>query len=101
MEYIETLEETILKLHGCKAEYVGTVPVTETFQRKTVWEGDVEVFRILGHEQAKRCYAWSHETESGKCYLAVLEIPPIDSPQTAVQAAIVNEFKSKQKPEGG
>jgi hypothetical protein len=44
------------------------------------------------HPKAKRAYGWSHPT--GKDYkderLTVLEIPPVVSPQTAVQAEIVS-----------
>jgi len=104
MGYIETLKATILRLHGCQADHVKTVPVTETFQGKTVWQGNVEVFNIRGHPKALTCYAWAHASdkdEQGKRYVAVLAMPPVDSPQTAVKAAIVDEFKSKQKSEGG
>ena len=104
MEYIEALKATILRLHGCQADHIKTVPVTETFQDRIVWQGDVEVFNIRGHPKASTCYAWAHASGSddqGKRYVAVLAIPPVDSPQTAVKAAIVDEFKSKQKTEGG
>lgn len=94
MSYIEKLQETILRLHGCESDYIETVPVTETFQGKLVWQGDVEVFRIRGHPEAKQCYAWAHETDTGKRYVAVLEVPPVNSPQTAVKVAIVHEVKN-------
>src|SRR5262245_10320946 len=100
MGYIEKLQETILRLHGCESEHIATVPVTETFQGKTVWQGDVEIFRIRGHPKAKRCYAWAHEIDGGKRYVAVLGVPPVDSPQTAVEASIVDEFKKQQKIKG-
>ena len=48
----------------------------ETFQGKTVWEGDVEVFDLIGHPKAKRCYAWAYDVETGSRTLAVLELPP-------------------------
>jgi hypothetical protein len=50
-----------------------------------------------GHSKANRIYAWSHDTgdpENPKRYVTVLHIPPVVSPQTAVQAAIVQEYKS-------
>jgi hypothetical protein len=56
MGYIEELKETIVRLHGCKAEYFTTVPVTEIFQDKIVWQGDVEVFNLRWHPKAKRCW---------------------------------------------
>jgi hypothetical protein len=103
MEYIEALKDMILRLHDCKADHVETVSVTETCRDKTVWQGDVEVFHIRGHPKAKRCYAWAHASgkdDQGKRYVAVLELPPVDSPQNAVKAAIIEEFKNREKGKG-
>jgi hypothetical protein len=96
MSYIGELKKAIRDLHGCKAEHVESVPVREEFRGQVVWEGEVEVFNIRGHPKAKRAYAWSHDTENGKRYVAVLEIPPVDSANKAVKAAIVDEAR-KQK----
>jgi hypothetical protein len=82
MDYIEQLKEVIKNLHGVDAEYLETVPVTETFQGQTAWQGDVEVFKIRGHPIATRCYTWAHSAgadDRGKKYLAVLGLPPVDS----------------------
>jgi hypothetical protein len=67
----------------------------ETSQGKTVWEGTVFVFEIKGHAQAKRCYAWSSPQAGSakKRYYAALHIPPIDSPEKAVRAAMTREPK--------
>ena len=65
------------------------MPVVETFRGKIVWQGQVEVFALKGHPKAKRCYAWSHEEDGKRRYVAVLELPPVNSPVTAVRAAIV------------
>jgi hypothetical protein len=97
MDYIGELKKAIRQLHGCEAEHIETVPVQEVFQGKTVWQGEVEVFNIRGHPKAKRAYAWSHETDKGKRYVAVLELPPVDSAQKAVRAAIVDEAKKQQR----
>ena len=43
-DYIAELKAVFLKLHGCEADYVETVPVVEQFQGETIFEGDVEVF---------------------------------------------------------
>jgi hypothetical protein len=51
-------------MHGCKASYISTAPVTEVFEGKTVWEGDVEVFALSGHPRAQRCYAWALRSDS-------------------------------------
>lgn len=98
MSYIDELKEAIHNLHGCEADHVETVPVKEVFRGQTVWQGDVEVFNIRGHPKATRAYAWAHATgedDKGKRYVAVLEIPPVDSAQKAVRAAIVEEAKRK------
>ena len=65
------------------------------------WSGNVEIFNIRGHPTAKRCYAWSHAVGSGgrgKRFLAVLELPPVDSPQTAVKAVLSETKNAKRKP---
>jgi hypothetical protein len=96
MSYIRELREAIRKLHGCEALHAETVPIMESFQGQIVWQGEVEVFNLRGHPKANRAYAWAHETDNGKRYVAVLEIPPVNSAQSAVKAAIVDEAR-KQK----
>lgn len=91
MDYLAHLEAAILRLHGCKATHRQTVPVKEVFQDKTAWEGEVEVFDLTGHAKAKRCYVWGYPSEKEPDRLevvAVLEIPPVVSPETAVKVAI-------------
>jgi hypothetical protein len=98
--YIEKLQAIIRKLHGCSATYIETVPVHEEFQGETVWQGQVEVFQIEGHPIAKHAYAWGHLTDAENDrwrYVAVLELPPVDSPQTAVQANIMAEIKDAKR----
>lgn len=95
MDYIDELRDAIRKLHGCEADHVETVQVNETFQGRPVWQGEVEVFNIRGHPKAKRAYAWSHKTDKGERFVAVLELAPVDSAQKAVKAAIVEEAKRK------
>ena len=54
------------------------------------------MFDLTGHPKAKRAYAWMHldgPADSLDRYVAVLEIPPVVSAQTAVKAAIVAEIK--------
>lgn len=96
MDYLAEAKKAVEQSHGCTARHVETVPVIELFQGKTAWEGDVEVFAIEGHPRAKRAYAWGYPNENrdGKFdFVAVLEIPPVTSPQTAVKAAIVAQAK--------
>ncbi len=99
-DYIERLQNAIRDLHGCESQYLETVPVTETFQGKTVWQGDVEVFEIRGHPEATHAYVWSHRAGKGDKetrYITVLNVPPVDSPQTAVKAAVMSEIKNAKR----
>jgi len=98
MNPIEELTSVIYRLHGAKASHVHSVPVKEVFQGKTVWDGVVEVFDLTGHPKADRIYAWIHDTDDPskpKRHVTVLHVPPVVSPQTAVKAAIVQEFKER------
>jgi hypothetical protein len=72
------------------------VAVIEKFGEKTVWAGMVSVFILTGHSQAKKCYAWSSPIEGStkRRYYAILHIPPIDSPEKAVRASIVQDYKA-------
>jgi hypothetical protein len=84
MDYIEELEGVILKLHGAKAKHSKSVPVKETFQGQTVWDGTVEVFKLKGHPKAKKAYAWAHDTDDPRLprpHVTVLHIPPVTSPK--------------------
>lgn len=99
MNHIEKLQDAIRRLHGCASDYLETVPITERFQGRVVWSGDVEVFRLIGHPKAIRCYAWSHadgKQDDETRYVAVLEIPPVKDARTAVQAAIVSQAKTRR-----
>jgi hypothetical protein len=89
------LKQAIRNLHGCDAAWVEAVPVKETFQGQTVWEGAVQVFDLIDHPTAARCYAWSHATEGEKRrFVAVLHWGPVYSPEKAVRAAIVQERRT-------
>jgi hypothetical protein len=103
-DYIGELRAAFLKLHGCDAVYLETVPVVEEFQGQTIWQGDVEVFELDGHPKATRGYGWSHvtgERDQGRRYFTILGLPPVDSPQTAVRAAIAAEVQNERKKKKG
>ena len=96
MTRIKELQNVIRKLHGVESKHVESVPVKETFQGKTVWDGTVEVFELQGHPQASKLYAWTHQTDNPKKpkrHVTVLHVHPITSPVLAVRAAIVQEFR--------
>jgi hypothetical protein len=65
---------------------------------KTVWDGIVHVFKIDGHPQARKAYAWSSPIEGSdkRRFFAVLHLPPVTSPVDAVRAAIVAGERARQ-----
>ena len=98
MNDIDELRDVIRKLHGVEAAHIETVPVKETFQGQTVWEGHVEVFDV-DHPKTSRIYAWSHDTDdpaSPRRHVTVLHLPPAITPLRAVQASIVSDVREQQ-----
>jgi hypothetical protein len=94
--YIEELQEVIRKLHGTDSTYVETVPVKEVFNSQTVWEGEVEVFDLPESSEADRIYAWSHDTDQvdqPRRTVTVLHVPPVTSPELAVRASIIQDYR--------
>jgi hypothetical protein len=83
-----TFRDAIHQLHGVEAKWIESVPVSDTFEGGKAWNGVVEVFDVTGHQQARRAFAWSHQSDKGTKILAVLAIPPIHQPRDAVRAAI-------------
>ena len=96
-EYLDRLKLAIEHLHGCGANYVETVPVHEVFRGQTAWQDDAVVFDLTGHPKAKRAYAWLHKEgkdDKGERFVAVLEIPPVESVETAVRVQSVKNVRS-------
>ena len=86
---LEQFREAISATHGGKARLLRRERVTERFQGKTAWDGEVLVFSLSQHASATLCYAWSVDGR----VTAVLHEPPVDSPQAAVRAAIAAEYR--------
>jgi hypothetical protein len=93
----DQIKRAVESQHGCTATLIQSIPVKETFEGKTVWDGIVHVFTVHGHPKAKKAYAWSSPIEESdkRRFFAVLHVPPITSPVEAVRAAIVAEVKNK------
>ena len=93
------LEQAIRDLHGLESGHLESVQVHEEFQGKTVWQGTVEVFWIGGHPKATRAYAWTYEDNNGTLqHVAVLGVPPINSAQDAVKAAVMRHIEKQRFP---
>jgi hypothetical protein len=100
-EYITELAATIQRLHCCQVSHTRTETVREVVGGQVVFEGNVEVFALLGHDRALRCYAWGHLEPKGLWEVStVLAIPPVISAETAVLAAIAAKITEQRAADG-
>jgi hypothetical protein len=89
VNYIRDLTEAVAARHNCRCEHVRTVTVHEAIEGHTVWYGHVEVFKLTGHPTAIEAFGWGYVDNAGQTkYAALLALPPVDSPETAVRSAI-------------
>ncbi|MEO5957948.1 MAG: hypothetical protein ABIR80_02440 [Opitutaceae bacterium] len=96
MNYISELRDTIRRLHRCQASHTRTEAVKEVVNGQVLWDGKVEVFALLGHDNALRCYAWGHLNDASEWEVTtVLAIPPVISASTAVLAAVAAKIKAQ------
>ena len=87
---IDALRESIKEVHGCDSRWVESVPVRETY-----WTGEVQVFQLIGHATAERCYAWSQLAGRERRLHAVLHGATVDSAAQAVRATIVARERTR------
>ena len=86
----DALQEAIKNMHGVASTWIESAPVHETFNGETVWNGEVQVYELTGHLEARRCYAWSHTTKgTRRRFYAMLGVGAVTDAVTAVRAAIV------------
>jgi hypothetical protein len=88
-EYITRLQSAIETSYKCRAAYRRTVVVREKLPQE--WSGQVEIFWLTGHPSAKRCFAWLEESPGKPAeskVIAILEVPPVIGPATAIRAAL-------------
>jgi hypothetical protein len=96
MTEIQRLEKAILDLHKCKSKHVRSVPIHETFEGETIWQGAVEVFELENHPRAKVAFAWIYKTDTGEPrHVAVLAVPPINSPEDAIRIYILAKARKE------
>ncbi len=93
---VTTPKNAIRVMHGCESLHVESVPVKEEFEGRTAWEGSVEVFDLIDCQKAKRAYAWLFQDGGKDNFIVVLEIPPVDSPQSAVKVAIASKARQNR-----
>ena len=85
---ITLLEEAIRATHGCEPQYERTEAVRDMAGERTPCCGIVRVFRFPDHPKARRCYAWTYRQGEEIKSVTVLELPPVESAESAVKAAI-------------
>jgi hypothetical protein len=78
---------------GSPVIHLESVPIVETFRGQTAWEGVVEVFGV-SNPPPEKAYGWAVEGKTELQYVAVLGMPPINSPLDAVRAWLVSESKN-------
>ena len=96
----EELGRHVQAMHGVPAKFIEAVEVHEKLpDGRTVWEGAVKVYALTGHPSgATRAYAWSHATEGGRRrFHAVLGLPPVDGPISAVRTAVLAEVRTADR----
>lgn len=94
-DYIARVQVALMQLHDCGALWRETVPITEVFQGKIIWQGDVEVFDLNGHPKAKRAYGWTFgEPEE---FITILELPPVTDAESAAKVGIAYQIKKARK----
>jgi len=90
-EKTKKMREIINNLYGSESEYVDSVLVRDVFNGETVWEGVVEVFDLVDHPKASKCYVWAYpDNNKDTKYIAVINVPPINKPLDAIRAAIAS-----------
>ena len=92
-ERIDRIKRAVEKAAECPASHLESVAVVDTFRGKTMWEGVVEIFALLGHAKAKRAYGWNVGKGADERFTAVLDIPPVRDALTAVRASVVASAK--------
>ena len=81
--------------YRCHATLNRVAQVREEHDGKIVWNGLVLVLDLRYHPTAKTAYGWSDPVPGSdhRRFYAVLHQGPVDSPEAAVRAAIVNEYR--------
>lgn len=95
--YLEEIRKAIRAVHGCDSTFVKSTEVYDSFQGKPAWIGTVETFALIEHPAARTAYAWGYRDNGASPWeiTTVLELPPVDSPQTAVKIAIAAHVRAK------
>jgi hypothetical protein len=84
-----SIEQAVRKAQGCAWSHAGTFFVEEIVKGQP-HKVAVEIFQLQGHPEATQAFAWAWDDDGERRYIGVLSMPPIDTPQDAVRAAIAS-----------
>lgn len=93
---VTRIHAAIRSAHGCEAKHIGTHQENDGIDGVR-WEGNVEVFELLGLSPARYCYGW---IEPNGDVTTVLQIPPVISPLTAVHTVLKRRRELGRTPDG-
>ena len=90
------LKRAVETQHGGTATFVQSVPVYESRNGTTVWNGAVHIFDLANSPSGvSRAYAWSDGLPNGKRRtVVVLHIPPVVGPREAVKTILMADASS-------
>jgi hypothetical protein len=84
----KALQAAIRTMHGVESTWVRSVRITEKIRGRVIWDGEVHVFDLIGHQSAQRCYAFCIAPDDPMQTYAVLDLGPVNDATSAVRAAI-------------
>ena len=88
---VDALLGAIKEKHGVDATWIESVHVRAPLRGDHVWDGEVQVFELIGHATARRAYAWSYTTDGEwRRFVSVLGVAPVVDAVTAVRAALAH-----------
>jgi hypothetical protein len=72
--------------------HLESVPVEKQVDGHTIWSGSIEIFELINHGAAKRCYAWLEiPGKAQHHFVAVLQKGLVISPESAVKAWLASK----------
>ena len=82
---------------NCDSEFVRLHPVVDLWGSDVAWEGEVCEYRLDGHPEADRAFAWDRFDDDGNVVdtVVVLAVGSIQTARDAVRAAIAAEHRKE------
>lgn len=99
-DYWDKLQAAILINHRCKSTFRRTAFVREKNDvGETIWEGDVEVFDLIGGRKAAICYAWQQfDSDDNLKIFTILGNHFVYSANKAVEMALYTDPQTAVRP---